>query len=221
MPIFNGTLPELDMKEAKRCARLKTNQDFSDDIAADACMAVQAIAKPCGIFQQCYYDSEAYTLLCDAPFTIAGKQVRDHLGDAEIIVVMAVTIGGAVEDEIDHCFLAKEYTKGLMLDAAATTATEMVADQLNRYIDEIAAKKGYKTTWRYSPGYGDWPLNQQIDLVKALHADQIGISVTESMMLVPRKSITAIIGLKRDAATGCGPNSCAGCSMSGCHSRMG
>ena len=96
-----------------------------------------------------------------------------------------------------------------MLDAAAKAATEMVADQLNSYIDEIAAKKGYKTTWRYSPGYGDWPLNQQIDLVKALHADQIG------------KSITAIIGLKRDAATGCGPSSCAGCAMSGCHSRMG
>jgi cobalamin-dependent methionine synthase I len=132
---------------------------------------------------------------------------------------MAVTIGSAIEDEIDNLFLAKEYTKGLIMDAAATTATEMVADQLNRYIDELAAKRGFKTTWRYSPGYGDWPLAQQSALVKAIHADKIGITLTTSCMLMPRKSVTAIIGLKRTADFGCGPSGCAGCSMHGCASR--
>lgn len=221
MPIFNGTLPEINEQETKRYAGLRTNQEFPDDIVSNACITVQALAKPRGIFQQCYYDPESHDLLCDEPFTIEGEQIRSHLGDAEIAVVMAVTIGSAIEEEIDKLFITKEYTKGLMMDAAATTATEMIADQLNRYIDEMAAKKGYKTTWRFSPGYGDWPLTQQTKLVKAIHADQIGIAITTSLMLVPRKSVTAIIGLKKDAEPSCGPSGCAGCSMGDCASRKG
>jgi hypothetical protein len=220
MPIFNGTLQEIDLAETKRYAGLRAAKDFPDEIVADACIAAQALAKPRGIFQQCFYDADSYTLLSENPFTIEGQQIRNHLGQAEIAIVMAVTVGSAIEEEIDHLFAAKEYTKGLLMDAAATTATEMIADQLNRYVDETAAKRGYKTTWRYSPGYGDWPLIQQIELVKAIHADQIGISLTPSCMLIPRKSVTAIIGLSRTAAAGCGPSGCSGCSMhNSCSSR--
>ena len=219
MPIFNGTLSDIDMKETKRYAGLKSSHDFSDDIVADACVATQALAQPRGIFQQCFYDADTHTLLCDDPFTIEGEQIRHHLGDAEAAIIMAVTVGSAVDDEIDKLFIGKEYTKGLLMDAAATTATEMIADQLNHYIDELVAKRGFKTTWRYSPGYGDWPLLQQTALVKAIRAEQIGISLTSSSMLMPRKSVTAIIGLKRTAPSGCEPSGCAGCSMHDCASR--
>jgi hypothetical protein len=215
MPIFNGTLHEIDMNETKRYAGLKADRPFPDAVVAEACAAVQVLAAPRGIFRQCGYDPQAHELLCDEPFTIEGSQIRRHLGDAEIAIVMAVTIGSAIEDEIDRLFQTKEYTKGLLMDAAATTATEMIADQLNNYIDNITVKKGYKTTWRYSPGYGDWPLSQQPAMVRAIHADQIGITVTSSCMLVPRKSVTAIIGLKRTDAGPCEPSGCAGCTMHG------
>lgn len=213
MPIFNGTLQEIDLQETKRYAGIRAGKDFPDDLVAEACSAAQALAAPKGIFQQCWYDSPSYSLLCDKPFTIMGEQIRHHLDNAEIAVVMAVTVGSALEKEIDRLFLAKEYTKGLLMDAAATTATEAVADQLNRYIDEAAAKKGYHTAWRYSPGYGDWPLTQQTDLARAIQADQIGIAVTPSYMLIPRKSVTAIIGLTRSSS--CAPSGCAACAMHG------
>ena len=59
---------------------------------------------------------------------------------------MAVTIGGDIEKEVNPLFSKKEYSKGLMLDAAATTATEMIADQLNHYIDEMAAKHAIQSS---------------------------------------------------------------------------
>lgn len=213
MPIFNGFLQKIDIAETKRYAGLHASENFPDKIIADACMTAQAIAKPRGIFQQCCYDAESCQLLCEEPFTIKGSKIRKHLENAEIAIIMAVTIGSDIEKEINTLFSKKEYTKGLILDAAATTATEMIADQLNHYIDEMAAKHGYKTTWRYSPGYGDWPLTQQMNLMRAIHADQIDIHITSGCMLVPQKSITAIIGMVRSAAESCIPSGCLNCSM--------
>ena len=47
-------------------------------------------------------------------------------------------------------FKQGNYTVGLLLDAAATTAVEQVADQVNEVINTIAKKQGYKPTWRFS-----------------------------------------------------------------------
>ncbi len=213
MPVFNGTLHEIDKNETKRYAGLRRGGEFPDALVEDACSAVLAIAEPRGIYRQYPYDPVAHRLLCTPPFLIEGKQVQKHLGQSEQAVVMAVTAGSAVEAEIDRMFAEKNYTQGLLMDAAATTAAEMIADQLNRYIDGLAAKNGYMTTWRYSPGYGDWPLLQQPEMVRAVHAGDIGISVTTGCMLLPRKSVTAIIGLRRAEGKDCSLQGCAVCSM--------
>jgi hypothetical protein len=213
MPIFNGFLQKIDIAETRRYAGLRAAENFSDKIVADACTTALAIAKPRGIFQQCGYDAESYQLLCEEPFTVEGSKIRKHLENAKIAIIMAVTIGSDIEKEINTLFSKKEYSRGLMLDAAAITATETIADQLNHYIDKMAAKQGYETTWRYSPGYGDWPLTQQLNLIKAIHADQIDIHITSGCMLVPQKSITAIIGMARSAAKNSIPSGCCNCSM--------
>jgi cobalamin-dependent methionine synthase I len=110
--------------------------------------------------------------------------------------MMAVTIGDPIETTITNHFGAGNYTAGLLLDAAATAAVESIADQVNHLIDSLAAKKGYATTWRFSPGYGDWNITIQQKILAALHAGTIGLTATESFMLQPRKSITAAIGLR-------------------------
>ena len=75
--------------------------------------------------------------------------------------------------------------------------------------------------WRFSPGYGDWDVHAQPDLLRLTQAETIGISLTESFMLRPRKSVTAVIGLlrgadeKKDA-----PKSCASCPKSDCPFRQ-
>ena len=70
-----------------------------------------------------------------------------------------------------------------------------MADQVNEVINNIAKKQGYAPTWRFSPGYGNWPLEIQPQLGKIIKTEQIGLQVTENFLLFPRKSVTAIIGL--------------------------
>ncbi len=81
--------------------------------------------------------------------------------------VLGVTVGEDVERRSEQLFKQGNYTVGLLLDAAATTAVEQVADQVNEVINNIAKKQGYAPTWRFSPGYGNWPLEIQPQLAKS------------------------------------------------------
>lgn len=81
------------------------------------------------------------------------------------------------------------------MDAAATTAVEHVADGIEQAIDQKFNMQGLVRRWRFSPGYGDWPIQAQPEMLRLAKAHEIGISLTSSLMLTPRKSVTAIIGL--------------------------
>ena len=108
---------------------------------------------------------------------------------------MAVTVGEEIEKEVTRKFQRGEYTSSILLDAAATAAVEQAADSMEKAIEQNPLIRGYNMRWRFSPGYGDWPLSQQIELFHLSNAETIGIKLSSSMMMIPRKSITAIIGL--------------------------
>ena len=77
--------------------------------------------------------------------------------------------------------------------------------------------------WRFSPGYGDWPIDQQPELIRLAKAGEIGVSLSSSMMLIPRKSITAIIGLYKEGTRKeqtVHAKGCAACSKLDCPSRV-
>ncbi len=120
-------------------------------------------------------------------------------------------------------FADGEYASSVLLDAAATTAVEQLADGMEKAIKPKMAAQGYGMRWRFSPGYGDWPLEQQPELIRVTKCESIGITLSESKMLVPRKSVTAIIGLykevKGSGETAHSPNGCAACDKLDCPSR--
>ena len=96
------------------------------------------------------------------------------------------------------------------------------ADGMEKALAPKMAAQGFAMKWRFSPGYGDWPLEQQPELLRLAHADKIGVSLSSSLMLMPRKSITAIIGLYRkqaETAPSHSPHGCAMCNKTDCPSR--
>ena len=145
-------------------------------------------------------------ILSNPPLKIEGSIIEKHLEKSTKVYVLGVTVGEDVERRSEQLFKQGNYTVGLLLDAAATTAVEQVADQVNEVINNIAKKQGYAPTWRFSPGYGNWPLEIQPQLGKIIKTEQIGLQVTENFLLFPRKSVTAIIG-------------CSSCSQKDCQSR--
>ena len=223
MPVYNAPLLRIDPKETRRYAGLMRAKDFDEQLIEDACQDARLLAEPRGIWQLYDYDCEGQIVKADPPFHIEGTKIGKHLAGCDKVILLAVTVGEAIEDMVTKRFADGEYASSVLLDAAATTAVEQLADGMEKAIKPKMAAQGYGMRWRFSPGYGDWPLEQQPELIRVTKCESIGITLSESKMLVPRKSVTAIIGLYKEVK-GSGeaahsPNGCAACDKLDCPSR--
>lgn len=196
MAIYNSPIFNIDTKETRRYAGLQ-KAEFSDAHIEEACTAAQLLIAPKGTWQIYDYDPVKQIVAAPTPLHLSGSSIGKHLADCEKVIILAATVGETIENEVTHSFEKGKYSFSLLLDAAATTAIEQAADAMEKTISDSVRRQGYQMKWRFSPGYGDWPIEQQTDILALSLGQQIGIHLTESLMLVPRKSITAIIGLYR------------------------
>lgn len=216
MPLYTPKLTHINSQIVQQYVEQRSQDDVDSAIITAACSTILHLAKPQAVFQQVFFDTASQHILCSAPFHFKSQQILPYLEQASIILSSAITLGTAIEKEIDDCFLAKDFTKGIALDSAATVASGQLLDIVTQHIKEICEPKGYAIIWRFSPGNGDWPVSQQTDVANAAGGSQIGLSITAGGMLNPRKSLTAMFGL-RSTENGCS-GSCSGCALSGhCH----
>ncbi len=107
------------------------------------------------------------------------------------VAVIATTVGDEVNDLVQ-----KYYEQGRLFAMAVADAVSSVAvEELICYVYSIIPKANEITTRRVSPGYGDFELSSQDLMLRLSKGYDLGISLTENYMLIPRKSITAIVGL--------------------------
>jgi 5-methyltetrahydrofolate--homocysteine methyltransferase len=73
-------------------------------------------------------------------------------------------------------------------------------EQVCSKVDELLAEKykGWNMTFRFSPGYGDYPIELQSEFLRMLDAPRkIGLTTNNNYLLMPTKSVTAILGLSQ------------------------
>ncbi|MCS7232704.1 MAG: methionine synthase [Synergistetes bacterium] len=129
---------------------------------------------------------------------LPGRDIAKLLRNSKQVIFCATTIGNTLEEEINRLIDEKRILEATILDAIGSTAADTAMDYLNNLLKAEAIRKGLSLTRRYSPGYGDFPLSIQESLVKFSGGDSIGIRVSPSYMLIPRKSVTAIIGVMKN-----------------------
>jgi vitamin B12 dependent methionine synthase, activation domain len=193
---------------------IQRNISEMDGTAIDkAITCILDFAEPRGLYEELPYDIPSHTFLGRQPFGVEGVQILPFLKQAEIIVAMTATLGKKVDAAIDNLFLEQKFTEGMILDCTAAAALESLLNKLTEIIDITYSRDELKTAWRVCPGEGDFPLSQQVSILTALDSTKIGITVSKSRMIEPRKTITALSGL-RSLQKMCN-GSCGGCSMSG------
>ena len=198
MPIYNAPFFKIDPKETRRYAGLNKAEKFDERSIIDACEDAQLLIDVRGIWNMYDYDFQNQIILSEPPVIIDGKSIGNHLDGCDKVVCLAITVGEKIEQEVTQRFKAGEYVFSMLLDAAATSAVEQAADSMEKAIFQEVSRNGYKMRWRFSPGYGDWSLMQQKDLFRLSGAEEIGMKLSIAMMMIPRKSITAIIGLAKN-----------------------
>ena len=126
---------------------------------------------------------------------LESNDLYEILKDCNECILMAATLGINIEKDIKK-YSCTELTKGIIIDSCATTAIEEVCDRVQNEIENNILKNGQYLTFRYSPGYGDLSIEKNTEILTILNGQkEIGLTITNSGIMIPRKSVIAIIGI--------------------------
>lgn len=146
----------------------------------------------------------------------SGRTLSSCMNGADHVYVFLVTIGPSVEAEASSLMRSGESLAGYLLDRAGSFAVESLADTLGSRILKEDGRKGKSASMPFSPGYCDWPIEEQIKLDKILGFSRIGVRLTESCMMAPRKSISGLIAIGPAKLFSKARPKCGICTMKNC-----
>ncbi|MCD8216490.1 MAG: hypothetical protein LUD01_00320 [Clostridiales bacterium] len=145
-------------------------------------------------------------------FPLEGDDIRQLLQNCDEAVLFAATLGADIEQTLMRHEVT-DMADALILDACASVAVENVCDCFEEDVREMLSRENRYLTSRFSPGYGDLPLETQMQMCEMLNTSRrIGLTVTENYILLPRKSVTAVMGIS-DEPQKLRSRSCEDCGM--------
>lgn len=130
-------------------------------------------------------------------YEIKSKSLFRHLSECDRVTMLAVTIGHSIENRVRELQTSGQMLDPLILDAIGSECVEESAQFLSNLVDEKIRRQRRIPTKRFSPGYGDLSLEVQRFFFSHLMLDEIGMTLNESLLMVPQKSITAFIGWQK------------------------
>ena len=189
--IFGSASPkDFEINKIELAARLKTDVNFEDELLSKCIDEFNQIVN----YKYAYVKVPVSTTndVCDFGFaTVKSASLSRVLASSKEVFIMAVSTGIEVDRLITKLYLKKD-PSAFFIDAIDSAAIESFADYINEKICQ-----NLNTTNRFSPGYADFPLDFQKDLIARINANQtVGITVNNELFMTPMKSITAIIGIK-------------------------
>lgn len=146
---------------------------------------------------------------------INSRDLSGHLKGCREAVLFAATLGAQVDVLMRRASIT-DMSKAVILQACAAAMVEAYCDERCDKLAQEVAGRGLYLRPRYSPGYGDFDIRHQTDLLRMLDCEKkIGLTVTDSFMLAPSKSVTAVIGLTEEQKS-CHIGKCMECKATNC-----
>ncbi len=150
--------------------------------------------------------------------SVSSKNLAKNLDGCEKIILFAATVG-IETDRIINRFSMFSPHDAIIAQAVGAAAIEDWCNILCRRFEERERLSGQYLRPRFSPGYGDFPLDAQKRIFEVLDCSRkIGLTLTDSHLMVPSKSVTAIIGISKDNLN-CTPQGCEACKNINCQYR--
>ena len=117
------------------------------------------------------------------------------LHHAKELAVAICTIGPKLEGQVSDYFNQGEPLRGTLLDGIGSAAVDSLTNEACRLVAEKAATRGYEVSSPINPGMPGLPIGTQRQLLKLVAARQIGVRLTSSGMMAPRKSVSMVMGV--------------------------
>lgn len=186
---YEGKEPEFDEREALRYAGMR-GEDEGVAALLSECLAA---ARECVVYRAAWRELSA-----DDPFVrsliSASGSAGELLFGASSVIILAASAGAALDRGIARLSVTSP-ARALLLNAIGTERVESLCDAVVEDIKKTLAAD-VTLTRRFSPGYGDMPLSFVADILSLLDAGRtLGITLNESKIMSPSKSVTAVIGV--------------------------
>lgn len=190
-------------------------------LIGEAAEAFSAEVRPRGIWQR--ITAAELTAILDADGACeAEAPVRHVLEDAEALALFAATLGEAISQRIAQLFADGDPAGGYILDRIASQAADALAEIAARDFAAAAGAAAGSGVLPYSPGYCGWQISGQRALFARLAPFEIGLSLGDSCLMQPLKSVSGVLVLAPLAAHDVSPAfpCCAGCATLDCRERV-
>lgn len=126
-----------------------------------------------------------------------GKLLARAFRPASMVAVFALTVGEKISERIER-LAAEDILRSYLVDVIASEFVESLAGRFQSMLEDNMRQKGLFGGQRFSPGYCDWSIGENRQLLQWLDAGKIGISLTRKDMMIPQKSISGMIGFGPD-----------------------
>lgn len=129
--------------------------------------------------------------------TLKSRDIAKLFSNSDYLVFMASTVGSDVTEKISSLIKNEEASEAVIMDAAASQIADLALTQVNNFLKKTVISSGYALSKRrFSPGYGDFSLENQKYIFETLQLEKLGLELTQSFQLIPEKSVTAIAGVE-------------------------
>ena len=150
----------------------------------------------------------------------SSKLARTLNGCKEVVCFLG-TIGTRIEKEIVRLMGQRRLSDAYVLDVMGSAIAENMVTQFYQGMKKLHKTDNKTVTLRFSPGYCDWPVTEQKPLFRLLDAKAVGVQLTDSCLMQPRKSISGVFGIypHHDGSTRKIYNPCLECRKKDCQAR--
>ena len=178
----------MDLEEVKRQLHLNTKMGYSADVRELVGIA-ESLIQAKAVYEVSYINQRGEDTVKVNGVTFTSRVLRVNLGKVERIFPFIITIGSALEDNASSCNdLLRQFYLETMGDMALRSSRQYLEEYLKRHF-------GLGQLSRMSPGsLKDWPVTEQRPLFSIFGnvGNLIGVTLTESMLMIPRKSVSGI-----------------------------
>ncbi len=213
---------EINIREVYRYLGYK-NELPSSEVAEKINRGIEDVyeASEFRSFKQRFPLSEGLDLLYIDDKVIRSRDLAKNLNGCDEVFLFGATIGVGTDRLIARASV-NNMLSAAVYQAVGAALIEAYCDSINMEIDSMVREEGKSTRPRFSPGYGDFTLDYQEMIFELLNLTKhTGISMTESKLMIPSKSVTAIIGVK-PGTDGCIKltHDCTNCDLIDCQFRI-
>ena len=210
--------PPMNRREILRYAGAKEPDEALNALLDDCLKEAENVFS----YSVCY--GEFPVSICDGVVSLGFAETASHdlaknLADCGSVFAFAATVGIGL-DRLVARYSTLSPARALLLDAIGSERIETLCDTFNQFIRAEKKAEGLFTKPRFSPGYGDLPLTFQKNIFSVLDCPRkIGLSLNNSLLMSPSKSVTALIGVTPCDTKSTAGTPCLSCKKTDCQFR--